>query len=215
MRLEGGPFVLIATASAPSPAYQPGHSHCDALSFELSVGGRRVVTDTGVFEYQGPRRRAARATASHATVQVEGHEQSELWADYRIGSRADVGLVRADPPRRAEAVCAGWATPEVLHRRVFEVDAEEVRLEDDFDVAARHAALFLPLAPGLEPRLSGSEARVALPGGRALVVALPEEARWRVERTPYFPEFGRSEERATLVGEAAPLTRARWRIRVV
>jgi uncharacterized heparinase superfamily protein len=33
------------------PSYQPGHAHCDALSFELCIGRERVVTDTGVTEY--------------------------------------------------------------------------------------------------------------------------------------------------------------------
>jgi uncharacterized heparinase superfamily protein len=51
VRLAAEPFTVIASVAGPMPAYQPGHSHCDALSFELSVGRDRVVTDTGVAEY--------------------------------------------------------------------------------------------------------------------------------------------------------------------
>ncbi len=215
VRLAAGPFVLIASAAPPSPSYQPGHAHCDALSFELSVAGERVVTDTGVFEYRpGPLRDLARATRSHATVEIDGREQAEIWAAHRVGGRPDVGMPRVDPPKRAEAVCAGWATPEVLHRRIFEVEADAVTLRDRFDLPAPRARLVLPLAPGLEPALEGSAARLALRGGRTLVLELPAAARFRVAAAPYFPEFGKRVERLALVGEAESLAEATWRIRL-
>ena len=146
VRLGAGPFTLIATAAAPSPAHQPGHAHCDALSFELSFGEERVVTDTGVAEYlEGPRRSWSRATRAHGTVEVEGHEQSELWAAHRVGGRPDVALHELNPPCSAEGVCAGWATPETLHRRRFEVDERGVTITDAFEragvIALRHAAV--------------------------------------------------------------------------
>jgi len=212
-KLSAGPFTLIATAAVPGPSYQPGHAHCDALSFELSLGDERVVTDTGVYEYlPGPRRAAARATRSHATVEVEGCEQAELWAAHRIGGRPDVALLRVEAGRRAEAVCAGWATPDVLHRRSFEVTPEAVVLHDQFDRAAARARLFLPLAPGLEPQLEGARARLQLPSGARLVLELPQSATWHVERHPSFPEFGREAPRAVLVGEATNLAEAHWRL---
>ncbi len=212
VRLTAGPFTLIATASPPSPTYQPGHAHCDALSFELSVAGERVVTDTGVCEYApGARRDLSRATRSHATVEVDGREQAELWAAHRVGGRPDVAFTRADA-QLAIGVCASWSTPAVLHRRTFEVEPGGVRLHDHFDRPALRARLVLPLAPGLEPRLAGAQARIALARGGELRIALPAAARWRTERMPYFPEFGREIERTALVGEAESLAEAEWRI---
>ena len=214
-RLEAGPYTLIAGASPPMPDYQPGHAHCDALSFELSVGSQRVVTDTGVYEYvAGERRTRARATASHATIEIEGHEQSEVWSAHRVGGRADAGLVHVDPPHRFEGVCAGYATPEVLHRRRIDVQDSGIEIEDSLDGPARHATLVLPLAPGLEPELTGTRASIALESDR-LEIDLPEIATWRVARAPYYPEFGREEDRAVLLGEAQELTTARWRLRRV
>lgn len=86
VRLASRGWLLLASVAGPAPAHQPGHAHCDALAFELSLGGRRLVTDTGVFEYvPGARRTHARATASHATVQIDDEEQAELWAAHRVG----------------------------------------------------------------------------------------------------------------------------------
>jgi uncharacterized heparinase superfamily protein len=212
-RLEAGGLVCIVTASRPWPEHQPGHAHCDALSFELSVRGERVVADTGVTEYAaGAKRDVARATRSHATVEIDGREQAECWAAHRIGSRPDVALVRAERDAFVEAVCAGWATPEVLHRRRFEVQGEALAIRDRFDAPAPRARAFLPLAPGLEPALAGHVATIPLLAGGALRVALPETLAWRIARAPYYPAFGREEERAVLVGEGAQLTRADWRL---
>ncbi|MCH2186397.1 heparinase II/III family protein, partial [Myxococcota bacterium] len=69
-RLESDDFVVIVSVAGPSPPHQPGHAHCDALAFELSCRGERVVTDTEVYEYVvGERRDLSRATLSHATLE--------------------------------------------------------------------------------------------------------------------------------------------------
>jgi uncharacterized heparinase superfamily protein len=213
VRLAAGELVCIVTASRPWPEHQPGHAHCDALSFELSLRGERVITDTGVSEYApGAKRDLARATRSHATVEIDGREQAECWAAHRIGSRPDVALVRAEPGKSLEAVCAGWATPEVLHRRRFELgERGALAIADTFDAPAPRARAFLPLAPGLEPALAGNRATIPLRAGGALRIALPETLAWRVARAPYYPEFGREEARAVLVGEGADVARAEWR----
>jgi hypothetical protein len=145
-------------------------------------------------------------------VEIDGREQAECWAAHRIGSRPDVALVRAEAGAFVEAVCAGWATPEVLHRRRFEVQGDALAIRDHFDAPAPRARAFLPLAPGLEPALAGHVATIPLRAGGALRVALPETLAWRIARAPYYPAFGREEERAVLVGEGTQLTRADWRL---
>ena len=145
-------------------------------------------------------------------MQVNGAEQAELWGRDRIGGRPDVGLVRVTPDASVEGVCAGWSTPDVLHRRLLAIDAGGLRVEDRFDRPARHARLALPLAPGVSVRLDGTRAQLELPRGRRLELALPEAARWRVERAPCFLAPSAAVERNVLVGEAENLAAADWRI---
>lgn len=211
VRLERDPFVVLFTAGPPAPAWQPVHAHCDALSFELSLGDERVVTDTGVFDFgEGPWRDRARATRSHATAVVNEAEQAELWGADRVGGRPDAGIAQVEPGVRVEGVCAGWSTPEVLHRRLLRFDAGALRIEDRFDRAADRAELVLPLAPAAEVRLDGTTAHVTLRNGQRVRMALPESARWHVERGPCFIELGSEGERSVLVGEARKLTAADW-----
>jgi len=158
VRMERGPWSLLVSTAGPMPPYQPGHAHCDALAFELCVEGRRVVTDTGVFEYvPGPRRQRARATRSHATLEVDGRDQAEIWGAHRVGGRPRVRLVAAgsdpDAGARVEATCAGWATPDAVHRRVLALGDAVLTVTDTIEGRRpRRVRLVLPLAPGIEPR---------------------------------------------------------------
>jgi hypothetical protein len=205
VRLAAGPFWLLASVGGPAPAHQPGHAHADALAFELDVAGERIVTDTGVGEYvPGPRRDASRATRSHATWEVGGRDQAELWAAHRVGGRPDVRLVSASPPHRAEATCAGWSTGDSVHRRIFTVREDDVEVEDRLEGRSRPVRATLPLAPGVEPRLQGRRVVLRTPAGRTQAVELPDGLRWSVERLPFFPELGREVERAALVGRGTP-----------
>jgi uncharacterized heparinase superfamily protein len=215
VRLEQGPFTLIASLAGPLPAHQPGHAHCDALAFELSVAGERVVTDTGVFEYvPGPRRGLARSTRAHATLEVGGREQAELWAAHRVGGRPVVRCLEVVPGRRAEGTCTGWSTPDTRHRRVFELRDGALEIHDALEGRQRPVRFTLPLAPGVDVGLGGERARLRLPGGCDLDLELPAGVAWRVAEAPYFPEFGRALERPVLVGEAGGFRAGTWRFRV-
>lgn len=80
---------LILDCGPIGPDYQPGHAHCDTLSYELCVAGERVVVDTGVYSYEADAtRQLVRSTAAHNTVRLDGAEQSEIWAAFRVGRRA-------------------------------------------------------------------------------------------------------------------------------
>ena len=87
--------TLIFDCGALGPDYQPGHGHCDVLSYELSLHGQRVVVDTGVNTYEpGPERSYERSTTAHNTVRIDGEEQAEIWASFRVGRRPRVGRIR-------------------------------------------------------------------------------------------------------------------------
>lgn len=86
-RTGDGNYILC-DAGAIGPDYQPGHGHADLFSFELSLQGTRVVVDSGVSTYEtGPMRDYCRSTRAHNTVEIEGEDQVELWAAFRVGRR--------------------------------------------------------------------------------------------------------------------------------
>ena len=84
----GDGHYVVCDAGPIGPDYQPGHGHADLLSFELSLRGARVVVDSGVSTYEaGAMRDYCRSTRAHNTVEIEGQNQVEVWAAFRVGRR--------------------------------------------------------------------------------------------------------------------------------
>ena len=83
-----GPWKLIVDAGAVGPDYIPGHSHCDAMSFELYQDGQPVLVNCGTYAYQHESRHWFRSTQAHNTVQESGTEQSEIWSTFRLARRS-------------------------------------------------------------------------------------------------------------------------------
>ncbi len=80
--------LLVVDCGKVGPDVLPAHGHGDILAFELSLLGRRVIVDTGVFEYQeGARRAHSRSTAAHNTVNIDEADQAEFWKSFRVGRR--------------------------------------------------------------------------------------------------------------------------------
>jgi uncharacterized heparinase superfamily protein len=145
---------LVADAGDPCPDELPAHAHADALSFELSVSGQRIIVDAGVFEYQaGEWRDFMRGTAGHNTVMVDGQDQSEVWGSFRVGRRARVAArywAEHDGLRVLEADHDGYqSTLDVRHRRwIARVDQRFFVVSDLLEGAGEHRALsFIHLHP--------------------------------------------------------------------
>jgi uncharacterized heparinase superfamily protein len=80
---------MIIDCGHVGPDYQPGHSHCDTLSFELSVQGERVIVDSGCFQYEdSPIRKYNRSNAGHNTITIDDGNQSEVWSAHRCARSA-------------------------------------------------------------------------------------------------------------------------------
>lgn len=151
---NSSPTWLVADAGDPCPDELPAHAHADALSFELSVSGQRMIVDGGVFEYQaGMWRDFMRGTAAHNTVMVDGQDQSEVWGSFRVGRRARVNArywSEDDGIRLLEAEHDGYlSTLGVTHRRwIARVDGRFFVIADLLEGSGKHEARsFIHLHP--------------------------------------------------------------------
>ena len=89
VRLTQGAWSTYFDAAVIGPDYQPGHAHADTLSFELSVDGERLISNSGTSTYErGAQRTYERSTRAHNTVEVDGENSSEVWAAFRVARRA-------------------------------------------------------------------------------------------------------------------------------
>ena len=100
---------LIFDCGPLGPDFQNGHGHCDAMSYELSVDGKRMIVDSGADDYYGDLawRSYYRSTRAHNTVVVDGEEQSEIWSRFRVARRARPMDVRWSDDGRGLAYACG------------------------------------------------------------------------------------------------------------
>ena len=189
VRFEFGSFTLIMSVSGPAPSHQPGHAHCDALSFELSHGDTRMITDTGVFEYSdGPRRTLSRSVRAHATVEIPGEEPAEFWGAHRVGGRPEVRLVEYREGAAVEASVAPWTRSSLHHRRILR-SAGGFRLEDQVRGYAGEAVARFPLAPGVDVQQTSDGCLLTRDEAKVHLTEL-DSGTMQVATAPYFSEFG-------------------------
>jgi uncharacterized heparinase superfamily protein len=121
-RTRAGDFFIL-DVGRPCPDYLPAHAHADLFTFDLWIGGRPWVVDSGVYEYTaGYWRDFFRATRAHSTVEVDGLSQSDVYSSFRVGRRARVHGVACQRVRQgvwlAQGYHDGYDRLGAVHRRV-------------------------------------------------------------------------------------------------
>lgn len=117
-------FVDVGNIKA---TYQPGHSHADALTFELRIDGKPFIVDTGISTYEkNERRQHERSTAAHNTVTSQGRNSSEVWGGFRVGKRCKV-TCKKDEARCIEAEHSSFGS---VHRRQFSTNDNQFIIAD-------------------------------------------------------------------------------------
>lgn len=198
VRLQSGPFVAIFDAAEIGPSYLPGHGHADVLSFELSLEGKRLVTNGGTSSYaEGAVRDSERSTAAHATVEIDGHSSSEVWASFRVGRRAhpfDVSVATTDGVLSAAASHDGyrWLPGKPIHRRRLAMSPNALCVHDSVTGTGHHSVIArFPLHPAVTSISREPHGwRVELAGTRVVRVLI--DGSFECFRTDeyYSPTFG-------------------------
>ncbi len=198
-----GRDALLVDCGPIGPTYQPGHAHCDLLSFELCLDGERVIGNCGNRDYEaGAARSFARSTGAHNTVLVDGTEQSEMWGVFRVGRRArpiDAGIELGS----ADAVVFRGSHDGYRHLAGDIVHSREIRIGQDFTVRVRdrvsgrgeHAVTaWLHFAPACAAEYEQGRVVVSRRNQPLLTVEVAGTVSLDLVRTPRYPEFGRTEE---------------------
>ena len=199
-RTEGD--LVVVDCGRLGPDELPAHAHGDALAFEWSLSGVRLVVDAGVLAYQGPMRAWSRATRSHNTVTLDDHDQAEFWAEFRMARRPRVTVASYAPDGPGFVLTGrhdGYAhlAGAPIHERRYAVRPDRIAVEDEIRGGAGQGARARVL---LHPdvAIERTPAGILLTSGPArarLTTASPLS----VEPGIYAPDFGVRRETRQLV----------------
>ena len=129
--LKNRHFELMVNAGDIMPPWQPGHAHADMLSFEVAVNGIQFIADAGVSTYkEGVQRNYERSTAAHNTVSIGVHDQSEMWASFRVARRAKCNIICSEAHQLYASV-RHYGTNQRTHKRKFILDSDQCVIIDE------------------------------------------------------------------------------------
>jgi Heparinase II/III-like protein/Heparinase II/III N-terminus len=124
-------FELFFDIGNIGPDYIPGHAHSDTFNFILYVKDRPVIVDTGISTYSRNNQRIVeRSTFSHNTVKVNGYEQSEMWASFRVGRRAKVISINENFSATS-AIHNGYGFLGIKHQRTWQWSEGQFKIIDE------------------------------------------------------------------------------------
>ena len=201
--------MMIIDCGEIGPRYQPGHAHCDTLSYELAVNGRRMIVDSGVYDYEHSRQRAyARSTRAHNTVTVDDEEQSEIWGVFRVARRARPTFGWAKMTSDDHAVFEGAhdgytrLPGALIHRRRIEYDGHSHWLVvDRMEGTGRHRAnSYIHLHPDFTADIEGRRVSIRDTAGHEWAsFEMLDDGEISLEESWYYPEFGREIKNQAIV----------------
>jgi hypothetical protein len=187
------------------------HGHNDALSIEVSAGGRAFIVDPGTYVYSADpeKRHQFRSTAFHSTAQIDNKEQNKIdrSTPFVIGNEAEPVVIEWEANQEFDHVVgahAGYAP--VFHARAvtFKKDARFWFIQDVFGGDGEHVYdVRFHFGPEVEVRVCGAsvEARSGDIGLRVSLVN--KEIEPVLENQPVSRDYG----------EIRDAVSARWRIK--
>lgn len=198
VRLESGPWLAIFDAAEVGPSYLPGHAHADTLSLEVSFGDHRLITNSGTSSYgHDAIRNEERSTGTHATVEIDAEDSTEVWASFRVGRRAHPfgrSVSATGDIQSASASHDGyrWLPGRPIHHRSVTVSPTSLVIHDRVTGKGDHTIVGrFPLHPLVDRVLQDGQGwSIELPEERVLRVSATGASRIFSSDGYYAPSFG-------------------------
>ncbi|HGY56899.1 MAG TPA: alginate lyase family protein [Caldithrix abyssi] len=199
--IDGGPLGVI---------YQPGHAHCDFLSYELSYKSRRFIVDSGIGEYLPTELRLkARSIYSHNTLVINQMEQAEIWHAFRMGKRIIPQNVQfaSSPFIKFEGAYENFMNKEsgYYHKRsILFQNTKEINIQDYFSPAEyRQAEDLIHLHPQCRAKIQNGAVIVERDNAVLNILFNSEEIQAELRPWFYAPEFGIIQQNQMIVLQPA------------
>ncbi len=191
--------MIIADYGEIAPEYQPGHGHCDLLSYELAIDGQRIIVDSGVYDYQAnPEREYCRSTKGHNTVVLNNEEQSEVWGIFRVARRAKPIKPSIHVKGETISITGGHNGYERqqkgrIHKRSIEVEPNLWRIKDRIDGSGSCLIQnFIHLHPNFTARMDKNKIELQHKNGQLYAAIIYNgQVEVAIENSEWFPEFGK------------------------
>jgi len=181
-------YTVFFDVGLIGPEYIPGHAHADTLNFEMMIGNKPFIVDTGTSTYEiGSTRDYERSTFAHNTVVIDKKNQSHMWGAFRVAERA-YPLIIEEHPEKVIAMHDGYRKKRISHTRVFLKDENSFTYEDIIQGGSIYVAeAFLHLHPDVKIKgiSSTDDNKIWTIDTEAAIIELESHNEMRVEEAYY------------------------------
>ena len=133
--LKNKKIFLISKCCGPNPIFNPGHSHADTLSFEISLNKRRFLINKGISTYSNMKQRnEERSTKSHNCLTINDENSSEIWSLFRIGKKSRIKNLNINLSKKTiECSHDGFSKifKNILHKRRWNITSNKIFIVDE------------------------------------------------------------------------------------
>ena len=214
--IEAGLDKFLIDCGDIGPSYQPGHAHCDFLSYELAFDDQMIIVDAGVYEYtEGEMRAYVRSTKAHNTITVDGDDQSELWAAFRVARRATklhAEITHKDRGANFKGSYEGFYAVRGRAKHMRNVDMilsddgngiERIAVKDSVQFSGEHQVEnYIHLHPALTCKDDGvGNIQLICHGELVAQLILGDGSHYKIATSFYCPEFGKRIENSVVILE--------------
>jgi hypothetical protein len=176
------------------------HSHCDLLSFILSIQGIPIIVDSGTYTYHGLLRDQFRITSAHNTVIIDNHEQAK---PIRHFGWQTVPQAKCLLWEGNKVVGSMQTTPDVTHKRELGYSKNKVwEINDTFQGKGVHEiSWFFHFHPDLLLRWNDESNRIVVESNKYSFVEflLPIGVQVQLKSGWYSAGYGRKERNPLLI----------------
>lgn len=142
-RVHQGNLLLLADVANVRASYQPGHTHADTLSFELSIGGQRLIVNSGISTYnENAERTWQRSSQAHNCLIINDQDSSEIWKSFRVGRRAKVRHVIVQNKPDGIILKAShdgyYREYKIWHNRTWHMTLNQLTIRDEMSGKGNH-----------------------------------------------------------------------------
>ena len=151
-KLQTKNISIMTKCCGPTPIFNPGHSHADNLSFEMTYKNQKIFVNPGVFSYTGINRLKSRQTKSHNTLVLANENSSQIWSNFRIGKKAQTTVEK----KSNKLICFshnGYCSlfKKIIHKRKINIiDKNSFTLEDEVSNTKKNSYINLNLDPSIK-----------------------------------------------------------------
>ena len=189
-------FKLIFKVGSIKSNYQPGHSHADSLSFELSAGNTKIFTNSGISHYAyDDDRLFQRSSKAHNNVVIDNEDSSEVWGSFRVGKRAKIlhkNYKLNEDNNLIEFSASHDGFSKFLNRRVInreiKIDNNNFYLSDTINGGFNSAFSYIYLHPSV--KVSEELEKLVLFGKDFKISLDTSGIDYEIKDSLYYPEFG-------------------------